>query len=555
MLPARNAAEHLDEWFACVEHFADAVVALDDGSTDDTKRRLDTHPLVRSVLTNPRRETYEGWNDAENRSRLLASAAAFEPAWIMQLDADERIPADDAVVLGDFLRSGASDRSFAYEFRVHRMIGGLEWFDKSDLWVGRLFGFDPSHHFPGDALHFVPLPTSIPRSRWVRTTVRIQHLAGVDEESRRVRHDKYLETDPGNEHQASYEHLLDPPSRLERWRPRPPRLPVVGNGSWHRESHEAGDERDVEPDAPTMSVVVISRDDEATISDAVAAVTSQDCDEPLDVIVVSSGSDRTAEIVRERFPEVRVVQLDGVAYPGRARNAGLAIARGRYVSFPGSHVRLPPGSLQARLHAHRRGYAMVTGTTLNGNTTRAGWASYFLDNHSVLPGRPSTRLEESPAHCSYLREALVAAGGFREDMRAGEDTLVNNRLFAAGYGAWRDQDVRLYHHPRSTNVTQLARHHFSRGRAFARVLMEQTPEGKRLLTRRFLRSTLVRYVPGRYRRVGRNVRAWGDDEQRHAWADARMSVLAAITASWMGTWFEMLRPGGEGLRMLTRRSA
>ena len=130
--------------------------------------------------------------------------------------------------------------------------------------------------------------------------------------------------------------------------------------------------------------------------------------EPFEVIVVVSGTDRTAEIVLERVPRGRR-GASSIARrcPARRGTPGLAVARGDYVSFPGSHVELPPGSLAARLRAHRLGHPMVTGTTLNGTPTPAGWASYFLDHSAVLPGRPSEALGVPPAHCSYERELLL----------------------------------------------------------------------------------------------------------------------------------------------------
>ena len=59
----------------------------------------------------------------------------------------------------------------------------------------------------------------------------------------------------------------------------------------------------------------------------------------------------------------------------------------------------------------------------------------------MLPGRPSTELDGAPAHCSYRRSALLAVGGFPEDLRAGEDTVVNQALVRRGYHAYRAQDV------------------------------------------------------------------------------------------------------------------
>src|SRR5690349_2284539 len=105
LLPVRNGEADLPGYFASVARFADAVVALDDGSTDGTRHVLDANPLVNIILENPVRTTYAGWDDAANRNRLLEAAAQLEPAWIMSLDADERIPADDAAVLRTFVET------------------------------------------------------------------------------------------------------------------------------------------------------------------------------------------------------------------------------------------------------------------------------------------------------------------------------------------------------------------------------------------------------------------------------------------------------------------
>lgn len=99
LLPARNAEEDLPGALASIERFADVVVGLDDGSTDDTAAILDGHPLVQTLLRHPRRGGYAGWNDLENRNELLAAAIELAPDWVFFLDADERIAADDAEAL------------------------------------------------------------------------------------------------------------------------------------------------------------------------------------------------------------------------------------------------------------------------------------------------------------------------------------------------------------------------------------------------------------------------------------------------------------------------
>ncbi len=547
LLPARNAEDDLPLHLESVAGFADAVVALDDGSTDSSRALLEADPLVERLLTNPRREGYAEWSDVDNRRRLLEAAEELRPEWVFFLDADELVDADDGAALRGFVERAADPRS-AYGFRVFRMIGDTEHYDVAQYWTYRLFAFEPGLELPDQRHHLVPVPLSIPRERWLRTTVRIQHLAGLTEERRRQRYAKYEQADPGRVYQRSYRNLLDQPRELRRWARRPEGFPVLADPLGHGLKGEV-DLEGLDPDAPVLSAIVISRNDEDRIERCVRSVVEQDCPEPFEVIVVVSGSDRTAAIVRDRFPQVKVIELEGEALPGRARNAGVDAARGDYISFPGSHVELPPGSLAARIAAHDRGWAMVTGTVLNGTPTRSGWASYFLDHCAVLPGRPSQPLRGAPAHCSYSRDALRDAGQFPDDIRTGEDTVVNNRLPGLGYRAYRAQEVRLVHASPCRGPLLLARHHFRRGRGLGRILVDAHRDGPRLLRRRALRSLLLLYVPRRLRRTRENVERWGGD-LRDRYRRVRPLVLLGTLAAWAGLWFELLRPAGGKLGVL-----
>jgi hypothetical protein len=187
---------------------------------------LEASELVKTGLTNPRREEFTGWDDAANRNRLLAAAKELGPSWIMSLDADELMAPDDAAALRSFALDEA-DPELAYTFRVYRMVEDMEHYDDDPLWVGRLFSPRPDHVFSSDRLHFVPIPTAIPRECWRPTTIRIQHRAAITAARRRERFEKYREVDPQNSWQPSYEHLLNPPRRVRRWRRRPRSLPVL----------------------------------------------------------------------------------------------------------------------------------------------------------------------------------------------------------------------------------------------------------------------------------------------------------------------------------------
>ena len=307
-------------------------------------------------------------------------------------------------------------------------------------------------------------------------------------------------------------------------------------------------EQPLNPDRPALSVIVISQNDRDRIEEVMDALVAQEVDQPVELILVNSGRDGTAELVRERYPMVRVVHLSEPALPGRARNAGLEIARGDYVTFPGSHIVVPPGSLQRRLDAHENGYAMVCGAVLNGTETRAGWASYFLDHAVALPGRPSRLLGRPPSRCSYMRGPLAAIGGFPEERRVGEDTVVNSRLFELGYRAYYSNELRCVHRSPCTTPVRLLRHHFERGLGFGRILWEQAGQPRPLRER--LKTILwltTKYPVRRTRFIMQAVRDWGRPEHRQ-FVTSFPLVLAGVASAAVGAVLFLLRPGRAGAR-------
>lgn len=288
--------------------------------------------------------------------------------------------------------------------------------------------------------------------------------------------------------------------------------------------------------SPAISAVVIAYHDENRIAEVMEALVGQETDGEVELILVTSGGDATAEVVRRGFPQVKVVELPEPALPGEARNVGLRLARGEYVTFPGSHVVVQPGALAAMVRAHRLGHTMVTGSVVNGCRSLSGWASYFLDHSPALPGRPSGELASAPGHCSYLRRPLVELGGFPEDRRTGEDTYVNQALWRRGHTACRASDVAIRHNSPCTSPIRLVRHHYKRGVGYGRVLLESSRRSSPSDGRRPGRLSLVLYLCLRYplrrvRFVARNVMRWGKGVRRWFWLSLPLMCLAVAAAA------------------------
>ncbi len=225
LVPVRNGARDLRGWLASARRFADVVVALDDGSTDRTFELLSADPLVRTVLRNPKRDGFGGWDDAVNRRRLLEACGELRPEWVVWLDVDERLEAGDARALRELLETDAIP-GCAYGFQHYRMWGRGRC-DPAATYVWRAFAWMPELMLPPERLHFDPVPAEIPRAAWIPTTIRVQHLASANEARRAARLRKYAEADPAGEYPTNFGGLDDVPATTVPWPRRPAGLPAL----------------------------------------------------------------------------------------------------------------------------------------------------------------------------------------------------------------------------------------------------------------------------------------------------------------------------------------
>lgn len=533
LVPARNAGHRLPDWLDSVGRYAGSVIALDDGSTDDTRAVLEAHPIVAQVLTNPVRPTYRGWDDLENRQRLVYAALSLGANWLLFLDADESIDDGDAKALQGFLQREAQP-GFAYGFEVFRMIEDIGEYDPHSLWVFRLFAAsDAAQPLGSQRLHFVPVPNGIPRRNWLFTSLRIRHHASMTAEHRAARFQKYREADPHNEYQGDYTNLLREPTLVQPWPERSPELPVLLGAAGRYADRHLGV---AEPERPVLSAVVIAQDDVERIGSSLDALVSQELDEPFEVIVICSGTDGTYELARQHSPLVRAVQLPMRVLPGEARNAGLWMARGDYVSFPGSHIQLLPNALAERLKTHDDGWDMVAGSVTNGNTSAAGWASYILDHATKTPARPEGEFTGVPGSASYVTDDVISVGGFPPDVRTGEDTAVNRALHAAGRRTYFNPRISFIHTSPSATVPQLVHHHFQRGRARGRMIRRKPTRPDIPQVRKHLNLPRRRLAT-----IDRALVTAGDDVQSRYRGRIKLMVAAGALGAATGAWFELLK--------------
>lgn len=106
------------------------------------------------------------------------------------------------------------------------------------------------------------------------------------------------------------------------------------------------------PAAPRLSVVLVTLNEEANITDAVRSLLDQE-DTDLEVLVVDGGSkDRTVELAQDlaaQDPRVRVHASDRHLPIGESRNLGLRMARAPRLAFMSADATAGPGWARAAM--------------------------------------------------------------------------------------------------------------------------------------------------------------------------------------------------------------
>ena len=223
---------------------------------------------------------------------------------------------------------------------------------------------------------------------------------------------------------------------------------------------------------PVATVIICAYNSRGRIDRALDSLRAQDVDEPFEVIVVASGNDGCATYLALRAPDVQLVSSNDRLFPGAARNAGIARARGEVIAFLPDDGLAAPGWLQARLQRHREGFPLVAGAIANGTPLSAvGTASYYVEYAASMPIAAVLRRQPIPHTVSYVPEVFDRLGLFPEIEVPGEDTLFNHRCMEAGLPVAYEPRASIAH-LNLTRVRDYLDHQRDHGRGLARCVLD-----------------------------------------------------------------------------------
>lgn len=227
-----------------------------------------------------------------------------------------------------------------------------------------------------------------------------------------------------------------------------------------------------------------------------------------EVLVVDDGStDRSVALVRERFPSVRVLELQKNSGPCAARNAGMRAARHRFVLAVDNDAILEPGvleKLRRALEARADCIVAQVRSVLADEPNRVHYDGGFFHYAGLLSLRNFYRpLEEAAGDgvvdadaligiCALLdRDVVLSTGGYDERFfYLGEDFELSLRLRILGHRLLSVEDALVRHRGGTSGLS------FRGGAYPARRALLQSKNRWRILAKLYAARTLVAALPG-----------------------------------------------------------
>jgi hypothetical protein len=250
--------------------------------------------------------------------------------------------------------------------------------------------------------------------------------------------------------------------------------------------------------SPALSVVVASVNGLPYLADCLEAL---ERNAPEAEVVVADWTDEsTRQLVRERWPDVKLLSFDEPMTVPELRAAGIFTAQSPHVAVIEDHCDVLPGWAPGIVAAHDAGHPVVGGSIRNVSTRRLrDWAAFFCEYSAFMEPAPAGVVSGLPGmNVSYDRAALAA---IEDLLRAGHwESWLHPRLQERGFELWCDAEVVL-EHAKDFGFFEFVsqRYHYSRSYAGMR--------NKELGWKRWLYavgSPLL--VPLAYARMARNVR-------------------------------------------------
>lgn len=234
---------------------------------------------------------------------------------------------------------------------------------------------------------------------------------------------------------------------------------------------------------PSISVVIASHNAASVIGHCLRALMGQTMLSQLEIIVADSSTDGTDRIVREQFPQVRLLHFDSPLTIPQLRGHAIAASRGAVIAIIDPYSVTADDWAAAILRAHSSGEHAVIGGSVEMSrmavATLRAWTLYFNEYGLFMPPINAGAADLVPgSNVSYARRVLF--DGERPRYPVFWKTFVNWESAARLQPMWLDPAIQV-ELLKPIPFAEFLRSRVDHGRCFAAMRAERASAGERLL--------------------------------------------------------------------------
>ncbi|MFA5955092.1 glycosyltransferase family 2 protein [Hyphomicrobium sp.] len=213
VISVRNEERYLPGFLFHLAPYVNAIIALDDCSSDATADILRSEPKVISVLREHRLSPAHA-HEVSNRHRLLTEAARLGADWILCADADERFEERFLRRLRVEARMGDERGEPVRLLQLVNLWNSRNHYRADGLcqprWSARMFRLPPTITLRSPGMHQPWFPQELQHESRANMRANLYHLRMIERQDRVARFEKFSMVDPDSRDQAvGYRHLID----------------------------------------------------------------------------------------------------------------------------------------------------------------------------------------------------------------------------------------------------------------------------------------------------------------------------------------------------------
>jgi len=141
--------------------------------------------------------------------------------------------------------------------------------------------------------------------------------------------------------------------------------------------------------APQISVVIANQNSASYLCPCLDSLRNQDQSDAAEIIVADASTDGSEQIIRARYPDVRVLHFDPSMEPPQLIREAFRQARGQIIAVTDAYCRFPPEWMARLRQAHETDNPVIGGAVENRDSAGLlSWACFFADYGSFMLPAP-----------------------------------------------------------------------------------------------------------------------------------------------------------------------